>query len=178
MGTDTHTVGCGAPWEIARAQALEILAPHCERIQVAGSIRRGKKTPKDVEIVAIPKRMRADLFDQETVTDPGFCEAVNQWTKIKGEPTGKYTQRLLPNGVKLDLFLATENNWGLILAIRTGPASYSKDVLVKRVHEMGYQMNAGYLWQDGQADPVPVREETDLYDLLCLRWRDPEERGA
>ena len=35
---------------------------------------------------------------------------------MKGEPTGKYTQRRLPEGLTLDLFMADANNWGLILA--------------------------------------------------------------
>ena len=42
----------------ARTRALalrELLAPACERIEVAGSIRRGKPEVKDAEIVAIPK---------------------------------------------------------------------------------------------------------------------------
>ena len=38
------------------AEALvELLAPACERIEIAGSVRRGKARPNDVEIVAIPR---------------------------------------------------------------------------------------------------------------------------
>lgn len=38
------------------------LAPHCERIQIAGSIRRKSRTVKDVEIVCIPKPYETGLF--------------------------------------------------------------------------------------------------------------------
>ena len=35
-------------------QVIERLRPHCERVQIAGSIRRGKERVKDIEIVASP----------------------------------------------------------------------------------------------------------------------------
>ena len=38
------------------AEALvELLAPACERIEIAGSIRRKKPNPNDVEVVAAPR---------------------------------------------------------------------------------------------------------------------------
>jgi DNA polymerase/3'-5' exonuclease PolX len=96
-------------------QALEIatkikdqLSPHCVRCEIAGSIRREKPTVKDIEIVAIPKHYNVGLFES------GIAIVVNRWTKIKGELPCKYTQRLLPEGIALDLFFATEQNWGLI----------------------------------------------------------------
>ena len=36
-------------------QALSELAPNCERIELAGSIRRKKAEVKGIEVVAIPK---------------------------------------------------------------------------------------------------------------------------
>ena len=44
------------------------LAPACARIEIAGSIRRGKPAPKDIELVAIPvlvPRRQAMLFGGE-----------------------------------------------------------------------------------------------------------------
>ena len=37
-------------------RVVETMAPYCERVEIAGSIRRGKAEPKDIEIVAIPRR--------------------------------------------------------------------------------------------------------------------------
>src|SRR3989304_1550303 len=88
---------------------LNLLRPHCLRIEIAGSIRREKLDVKDIEIVCIPQDVA------------GFVAQVKQWPKVRGEPTGKYTQRNLPEGIKLDLFMAEERNWGNILLIRTGP---------------------------------------------------------
>jgi DNA polymerase/3'-5' exonuclease PolX len=41
----------------------DLLAPHCDRIEIAGSIRRQKADVGDIEIVAIPKTVTdGDLF--------------------------------------------------------------------------------------------------------------------
>ena len=79
----------------AEAQAIaqevvEQLRPHCERIVVAGSIRRKKSEVGDIEIVAIPKPYSSGLFEN------GLAKVVNQWKKIKGEMEFrkiKYTQK-------------------------------------------------------------------------------------
>jgi DNA polymerase/3'-5' exonuclease PolX len=97
-------------------QALEIaekvkalLAPHCERIEIAGSIRRKKPDVKDIEIVAIPKPFDTGLFES------GIATVVNKWQKVKGELPCKYTQRILPEGIKLDLFFCRAWELGIDL---------------------------------------------------------------
>lgn len=104
-----------------------------------------------------------------------FIETVNQWEKIKGNPDGKYTQRLLPEGIKLDLFMATEMNWGLIYAIRTGSAEYSHQVLATGWVKAGYKSVGGYL-RDSSGKKIPTREERELFDLIGIPWLEPEKR--
>jgi len=94
-------------------------------------------------------------------------------TKVKGDPTGKYTQRILPEGINLDLFMATKDNWGYILAIRIGPDGYSKYLATTWVR-LGYKGIDGMLTKDGE--PVPVPEEKDLFWLLGLEYVEPEYR--
>ncbi|MCD4680675.1 MAG: hypothetical protein K8S00_09845 [Bacteroidales bacterium] len=146
------------------------LAPHCDRIEIAGSIRRKKPLVKDIEIVAIPKPYYTGLFEN------GIAKVINQWPKLKGELPCKYTQRLLPEGIKLDLFFAKPDNWGLIFAIRTGSADYSYNVLAKGWVRNGYKSEGGYLYRDGQRIEVP--EEIKLFNLIgMLHVVDPELRN-
>ena len=147
---------------------LEKLKPHCERIEIAGSIRRKKANPNDIEIVAIPKPYDVDLFES------GIATVVNQWDKVKGTLPCKYTQRILPEGIKLDLFFATADNWGLIFAIRTGRADYSRFILATGWVKLGYHSKNGILTKD--ETEYPVREEIDLFKLLGLKWIDPQFR--
>jgi hypothetical protein len=109
--------------------ALNALKPHCERVCIAGSIRRLKPEVKDVEIVCIPKSVPTGLFTDALEVDPDFCTIVKRWPKGKGEPTGKYTQRRLPGGIALDLFMVEPESWGLQLVIRTGSWQFSKYIV-------------------------------------------------
>jgi DNA polymerase/3'-5' exonuclease PolX len=150
---------------------LELLRPHCIRIEIAGSLRREKPEVKDIEIVAIPKPYQTGLFQD------GIAEVVSQWQKVKGEleyGKCKYTQRILPEGIKLDLFFAEEGNWGLIFAIRTGSADYSHKVLANGWVKRGYKSEGGYLTQGGKV--YEVREEKDLFDRLGIQYVEPKHR--
>ncbi|MCW8896874.1 MAG: hypothetical protein OQJ96_13505 [Flavobacteriales bacterium] len=156
-------------------RALELIKPHCFRAKIAGSIRRRNADVKDIEIVAIPKPYERGLLSELFESD--LATVVNQWEKVKGEMVYgkvKYTQRILPEGIKLDLFFATPENWGLIYAIRTGSAEYSHKVLARGWVKQGYRSENGYLMKDGKQ--VNVYEEEDLYRLIRIPWITPEFR--
>ena len=159
---------------ILAEDALNALKPYCDRICIAGSIRRMKPEVKDVELVASPRLVPGGLFGDELEVDPGFCDVVNQWTRVKGFPTGKHTQRVLPGGLKLDLFTADAENWGLQLAIRTGSAGFSEHVLGRRWVQLGYHSKHARLTRNGVV--TPIREEVDLWAVLKLPWMEPWAR--
>ena len=94
---------------------------------------------------------------------------------MKGELPCKYTQRILPEGIKLDLFFAERGNWGLIYAIRTGSADYSHKVLATEWVKRGYKSEDGYLTANGKQ--VEVYEEKDLFNRIGLAFIEPELRS-
>jgi len=149
-------------YEIAE-KVKKQLEPYCDRITIAGSLRREKADVKDIEIVAIPK----DRFQLGLI--------VNKWKKIRGDVGGKYCQRVLPEGINLDLFFATEKNWGFILAIRTGNAEYSHKVLGIGWVKAGYKSVNGMLTKNNQE--IEIREEEDLFKLIGINYVKPELRG-
>ena len=159
-------------------RVVELLAPYCERIEIAGSIRRERPHIGDVEIVCIPQTVEAPdgMFNTKLVRHPGFIDQVQQWQKVKGKPTGKYTQRILPDGTKLDLFIASEDNWGLILAIRTGSARFSHQVLARSWVACGFHSKDGRLVRERTGFKPPIREEKDLFELIGLAWVEPRDR--
>jgi DNA polymerase/3'-5' exonuclease PolX len=150
-------------------RVMNQLMPHCDRIGIAGSIRRKKAEVKDIEIVAIPKPYGIGLFES------GIAAVVNRWPKVRGELPCKYTQRTLPDGIALDLFFATAENWGLIYAIRTGSAAFSHEVLARGWVQNGYTSSEGMLYKkDGTR--ISVSEEEDLFKLAGVDWVPPEAR--
>lgn len=166
------------------------ISPYCVRCEVAGSIRRQKPEVKDIEIVAIPKVDTAQdptsLFPQPIALNrlyewalsacllwikPGIGEIV-PWTV---KPDGKYWRGLLPGDIKLDLFLATPENWGIILAIRTGSAEFTT-ALVTQARNIGLPCVDGFITRHGQ--PLSTPEEQDVFKLLGLRYIDPANRNG
>lgn len=152
---------------------VEMLRPHCHRIEIAGSIRRMKPDVKDIEIVAIPKPYDLGLFGY------GLAPIVDQWEKVKGDlvyQKTRYTQRILPQGIKLDLFFADHENWGLIYAMRTGSAEYSHNVLAKGWVRAGFTSMNGYLTTP-KGSRIIVQEERGLFDLIGIPWTEPHQRN-
>ena len=159
---------------LAIAQCTQAaLAPYCARMAIAGSVRRQRPQVKDIEILALPLQEPADLFGETLVAHQGFCAVVNQWPKVKGEPTGKYTQGRLPEGIILDLFIADAENWGWQQALRTGSTAFTA-VLVPALKRAGYTSLNGYLFHRGVL--VPVREEAEVFACAGMPWVEPTAR--
>ncbi len=150
-------------------RVLAELAPYCSRISVAGSVRRKKAICGDIEIVLIPLPYETGLFES------GVATVINQWQKVKGELPAKYTQRILPEGIKLDIFFAEEGNFGLQLAIRTGSAEYSHKVLAAAWVARGYHSKWGYLHLGHKR--FECKEEIDLFNRLSIPYTEPENRN-
>jgi DNA polymerase/3'-5' exonuclease PolX len=177
---------------LATALATD-MAPCCVSVEVAGSVRRGRPDVKDLEIVAVPRWIDtagADLFGTPEPRNTLHAWALNaerqgrlQWIKPgtseviawAPKPEGRYWRGLLrPEGVKLDLFLATPANAGLVLAIRTGSADFSR-ALVTYARRIGWYVDDGRLWN--AADKcVPTPDERSVFAALGLAWVPPEER--
>lgn len=164
------------PYAKAKQIAEEVVAlleHHCTKIAIAGSIRRQKPIIGDIEIVVIAKPYQTGLFQD------GIATVVNQWKKVKGEleyGKTKYTQRILPQGIKLDLFFAEEENWGCIFLIRTGDWEFSKKFMGTLIPSRGYKQEDGYLKYNGKTISVP--QEQDLFDKVGIKYIEPQDRNV
>lgn len=156
-----------------------------DRIEVAGSVRRLKPTVKDIELVALVSdydRLYAKLAPTGRFIKPGVPGVID-WAP---KPDARYVRMLLNEGIKLDLFIASPQNWGGIFAMRTGsgvgpdgtafsgfiPMMFSR---WKRVSKGGRMSGGQPTLPDGTMLPVP--EEQSFFDLCKARWVPPEERS-
>jgi DNA polymerase/3'-5' exonuclease PolX len=80
--------------------------------------------------------------------------------------------------VAVDLFLATVDNWGAILAIRTGPDEFSKALVTHIKYRTPYQQRDGVLVRQVSGEVVPVPEEQEYFRLAGVPWIAPERRTA
>jgi len=155
--------------EIAN-KVLEQLRPHCLRSEIAGSIRRRCREVKDIEIVVIPKPYGTGLFET------GIATVINKWRAVKGDLPCKYTQRMLPEGIKLDLFFATPQNWGNILLIRTGDWEFSKLFMGVLLPMHGYRHEGGYL-KNESGEAIECLSEVTLFRLCSIEYIEARHRN-
>jgi len=159
--------------EIAR-QYLDLLAPQCARIEIAGSIRRRKTEVGDIEIVAEPLPIM-DLFGASN----GHRDLTLPLPAIKSGQ--RYKQYALPEGINLDLFVVLPPaEWGVIFALRTGGAEFSRRLVTAKRH--GGYLPSIYIVRDGavrrrdSGEVVPTPDESDFFALLGLDLIPPQER--
>ena len=180
---------------------LDTLIPHCEKIHIAGSVRRKKEFVKDIEIVCEPKLyVLKDMFgwDEGVVRDYDFINvARNLGELIKGDfEDGKYCQIKLPEGINLDLFMPNADDYFRQLAIRTGSADYSWKIIASGWKKIGWCGSDVGLRKmsdcvetktaDGKSKwkcvnknaelPPCWQSEEDFFTWINVKWCQPEER--
>ncbi len=154
------------------------------RCDVAGSIRRRKETVKDVELVAIVEDYEGlfrRLAECGRFIKPGVPGVIDWPPKVGA----KYLRMLLNEDIKLDLFVATPDNWGGIYTMRTGsgvgpdgnpwsgfvPMMFSR---WKRISKGGKMTGGQPTLPDGTMLSVP--EEEDFFKLCEAEWVPPQDR--
>jgi DNA polymerase/3'-5' exonuclease PolX len=165
----------------AAEQLRDLLAPACERIEIAGSLRRGKATVKDIELVAIP-RYTLDLLGQpmDSMLDATVDGLVADGTILRPTKDGpRYKAFWLADpGIQVDLFVTDPERWGVCFALRTGPAAYSKACVTSR--SVGGRLEPGLFVRDCRlwASDNTVIETPEERDFLarCGGWVEPGER--
>lgn len=163
-------------------EVVQQLAPHCERIEIAGSIRRKQSTVKDIEIVCIPKQVeipgQMDVFGNSSpimVRDPEFIKVIDNYEFVKGKSKGKHMQRTTADHTVIDLFVAEPDNWGYILLLRTGSKEFNIN-MINSMKKRNYHCREGKVFFRDR--PVPVRQEQDMFRFAGMMYQRPEDRNA
>lgn len=185
----------GAGHRIA-AELILALGPYCERIEVAGGVRRQKPYPHDVELVAVPKYrdVAEGLFDpvRENLLDTaitfllkgGFIQPAPKHKSHRGEKTfetaAPFSEKLksfIFLGEKVDLFTVTPPaQWGPIFTIRTGDAIFTHR-LVSKGWPRGIYFRDGGLYQhvDLHGRYIPDGQGHPANSCNWVRLEAPEE---
>ena len=140
--------------------------PGIERITAAGSLRRGRETIGDLDLLA---------------TGPGAGEAMDRFTKhprvhdLLGRGVNKASVRFGLEGLQVDLRALPEENYGAALQYFTGSKEHNVNIR-GRALKQGLTLNEYGLVR--LADNVKVAGVTEegIYETLGLPWIPPELR--
>ena len=167
--------------EKARAIAeelVELLKPACERITVAGSIRRRRQDCGDIELLVIPKYEETiDLLDRQ-LGGLMLKQVLGHRRDRRGRITYGPKNKLLlhrPSGIGVDVFSVTESNWGMALFVRTGPKEWNIKAM-SRFRELGMQGHAYGGITDSDGSEITCPDEKTVFKYLQWAYIPPERR--
>lgn len=144
-------------------KVLERVSPYCSKIEVAGSVRRGKPQVNDIDFVLIP-------------SDPW-----NLTHEIMGlgpsTATGDKLKRVKFDDVQVDFYYATPETWATLLLIRTG-SKESNIRLASLAKKKGWRLAAsgdGLFNEKGQR--IAGDSEESIFEALSLPHQEPWQRN-
>ena len=161
-------------------EVAAVLVRPCQKIAVAGSLRRGKTTVKDVEVVCVPEPDE-DLLGHTYYTSDAIRTALDRLRhngiNIRGGD--KYLRVFLEDiNAQIDIFITTPNQWGLIYAIRTGSADFSKWLVTGRRHGGAlpsyFKVKDGWLLKKNERKTVVTEEH--FFETIGIKYIIPEKR--
>lgn len=175
-------------YKLARDLADD-LAPACERIEIAGGLRRRKPDVHDLELLAIPKvfpvvlNLLGEATEDYFPLDDYLADLVELGKLAPGTKNGRRFKqyKVLPSGIFLDLFIVLPPaQWGVIKAIRTGPAHYSHWLVTRK--DRGGALPNHLRVKDGAIRPlyddlvIETPTEESFFEVLGIPMPDPVDR--
>jgi DNA polymerase (family 10) len=152
------------------------LLPFCQKIEIAGSVRRERAEVHDLDLVLIPKNGLSPIIARMMRK----CSPVTGG-RLFDSRTLTYK---MAHGFQIDLFVAhaeivdlvstTPSNWGAVYLCRTGSVQHNVQ-LCSRAHAKGLKF-APYRGIIDGAQVIAGSTEEEIYSALGLVWRAPSAR--
>jgi DNA polymerase (family 10) len=157
--------------DAARSISAYLLAfPGVERVTPAGSLRRGRETAGDLDLLATgpacaPEHTAAAV--EYVAAYPGIQDMI-----AKGENKVSFH---LGDGLQVDVRLLPTGSYGAALQYFTGSKAHNVS-LRQRALKMGYTLSEWALARVEDDSTVAAATEEDIYAALGMDWIPPELR--
>lgn len=177
---------------IARRVADELvaaLAPRCEQICIAGSLRRGKAEVGDIEVLYVPRlglvRSPGELFPkpgslanellEQWLTQEVLLKRPNKNGVTAWGPLNKLAKHSA-SGINVDLFATTREHWFVSLVVRTGSAELNTH-LAASARKHGIELHAyGVIERTATGEQIIPASEREVFELCGVPYREPALR--
>lgn len=140
------------------------LKPYCKRIEIAGSIRRKKLNPGDIDIVLVAKNETNKQRIKQKLSEEGkFLEGGEQ----------KMFFRI--NGIDVQLFFATSEEWGATLLAYSGQKGSNIGLRIV-AEKQGFKLTSHGLFRNSNGKRVAGKNEREIYKALGRPYKEPWDR--
>lgn len=167
-----------------------VVGQACQRVSIAGSIRRLASTVEDIELVCIPREHHSTdpQWDPFANSHPAvnqldlLCNQLVNQGLFAFRPDTKTYGRLnklmvhQPSGITVNIFTATVEHWGMALMLSTGPKGWNFEVM-QALKRRGMQGHADGSITDAAGREIPCPEEDDVFRVLGWPWKAPSIRN-
>ncbi len=151
--------------ELERARAIATalvkeLEPCCKKMTMAGSIRRERPLVKDIDLVLIPANQG---------------QLAVKLHELGCRIGGPKLQRFQYMGASVDLYLANEETFPMLLLVRTGSAAFNRDLAMRaKAKLLHFAADGRGILKDDQR--VAWRSEEEIFGALGLPYIEPSMR--
>lgn len=145
--------------KVIAQRIIRELQPLCERIELVGSLRRGKPEVKDIDILVAGCK-------------EGFKEEMQK--RSGGNVRWHF---IVEEGIAVDVAIADENAWGAGLMHWTG--SKEENIRLRRIAMgKGLKLNQYGLFDLATNKRLAGKTEEEVYHMLCQEYKRPEDRDG
>jgi DNA polymerase (family 10) len=137
-----------------------------DAVTPAGSLRRGRETVGDLDILVTGRNAEAAL--EKVATYPRVQE-------VLGRGANKTSVKLGREGLQVDVRALPRESFGAALQYFTGSKEHNVAIRTRAV-KMGLTLNEYGLFQLGSGERVAGETEQQVYQALGLDWIPPEMR--
>lgn len=142
-------------------EVVTFLQPHITKYAFAGSVRRGRESIGDGDIIFIPKN---DSWFDSLLAHPA----------VKVLESGKKKASILVYGFQVDLLSTTKESWGAALQYFTGSKWHNISLRVY-AKKLGFTVNE-YGVFNNSGMKIAGETERGVYRALGLKWWPPKYR--
>ena len=140
--------------------------PGIERVTPAGSLRRGKETVGDVDLLVTGPQAAAAL--DRFIAHPQVVE-------VLGKGVNKASAKVGAEGIQVDVRALPPESFGAALQYFTGSKEHSVSLRTRCV-KMGLKLSEYGLFRASDESKIAGETEEGVYEALGLAWIPPELR--
>ncbi len=137
------------------------------QVEVAGSIRRGKETSGDIDILVTTRGDHGAIFDHFV--------GLNDVGEILARGDTKTSARLQTSGMQVDVRIVDPAQFGAALHYFTGSKEHNIEIRA-RAKKMNLRVNEYGVKRLDTDEMVETPTEAELFAMLGLAWIAPEMR--